>query len=78
MWRHCVEAHSGVIGPDTGTGDFTMEVTGSFRDAFTRIIDEAVGVKDAEDDPKTECLNKKTEYFQPQFTRTEYHRGTRA
>ena len=77
MWRHCEESHSSVMGPDRGASDYTMKVTKAHRDAFTRIIDEAIGVKDAEDDPNTVCLNTKGEYFQPQFTRVCYTRGTR-
>lgn len=77
MWRHTVEAHGGVMGPDRGIGDYSMEVTKSFRDPFTRIIDEAIGVKMAEDDPGVDCQNSKGEYFQPQFTRVVYSRGTR-
>ena len=77
MWRHCVDMHGGAMGPDRGASDFTMEVTATFKDAFTRIIDEAVGVKDAEDDPNIHCLNTRGEYYQPQFTRVAYTRGTR-
>ena len=64
------------MGPDKGVSDFTMEVTASFKDAFSCIMDEAVGVKHAEDDSGILCLNTRGEYFQPQYTRVSYSRGT--
>ena len=76
MWRHAQDMHAGVMGPDRGAGDFIMEVTNTFKDAFSRILDEAVGVKNAEDDSSIQCLNTKSEYYQPQFTRVQYTRGT--
>ena len=52
MWRHTLEAHGGVIGPLQGLSDYSMTVTGTFKDPLTRILDEAVKIKDFEDDPK--------------------------
>ena len=53
-----------------------MKVTGVFKDPLTRILDEAVRIKDLEDDPAANCLNSKGEYFQSQYIRTSYTKGT--
>ena len=75
MWRHTLEVHGGVIGPLQGLNDYSMKVTGTFKDPLTRILDEAVRIKDLEDDPKVNCLNSKGEYYQSQYIRTCYKKG---
>ena len=75
MWRHALEAHGGVIGPLNGLKDFSMKVTGTFKDPLTRILNEAVRIKDLEDEPSVNCLNSKGEYYKSQYIRTSYHKG---
>ena len=77
MFSHCLEAHGGALGPDMGRDDFKLEVTGNFRDPLTNILDEACRIKALEDSSKVECLNSKSEYFQPEFIRTNYTVGMR-
>ena len=76
MWRHTLEAHGGVLGPLSGLNDYSMKVTGVFKDPLSRILDEAVRIKDLEDDPAANCRNSKGEYFQRQYIRTSYTKGT--
>ena len=61
-----------------------MEVVGRFRDPLTRILDEAVRIKDAEmlenkllepDEKKYICLNSKLDYFKSQVVRTTFSKG---
>ena len=75
MWRHTLEAHGGLIGSLNGLNDYSMKVTGTFKDPLSRILDEAVRIKDLEDDPSVNCLNSKGEYFQSQYIRTSYQKG---
>ena len=75
MWRHTLEAHGGIIGPLNGLNDYSMKVTDNFKDPLSRILDEAVRIKDLEDDPSVNCLNSKGEYFQSQYIRTSYQKG---
>ena len=75
MWHHTQQAHGGVIGEERGLRDYKMEVVGRFRDPLTRILDEAVRIKDAENSEKNwsaengkkfVCLNSKLDYFKSQ------------
>ena len=76
MWRHTLESHGGVIGPHNGLNDYSMKVTGTFNDPLSRILNEAVKIKNLEDDPSIKCLNSKREYYQSQYIRTSYQKGT--
>jgi hypothetical protein len=70
MWEHCRDKHRGRINGD-GMGDFNFKVMGSFRDATTRIADEAMRVLREEEgrettfksDGKVEVLNTKEEFY---------------
>ena len=67
--------HSGVMGPNGGLLDYTMEVVATGQKPLTRVIDEGIRVKDLENDTKIDCLNSKSEYYQAEFIRVSYTRG---
>ena len=77
MWIHTQEYHQGVIGPENGIYDFTMEVSSTSCPTLARILEEGVVVKELEENEQIECLNSKGEYYQPEFIRTVYSKGAR-
>ena len=85
MWHHTQQVHGGVLG-DQGEGlrDYKMEVVGRFRDPLSRILDEAIRIKDAEikeknvlDEKKIVCLNSKLDYFKSQAVHTTFSKGAK-
>ena len=70
MWQHTREVHDGQIGEDGGVKDYKFHVTESFKDSFTRQVDESVrlsreerGLENTGGDGEYRCLNRKGEYF---------------
>ena len=79
MWRHTQEYHGGTIGEDSGRRDYEFRVVSSFKDSFTRIIDESVrlnreerGVEMTSGKGRYVCQNKKGEYFVTKEIRPEF------
>ena len=78
--------HGGVLGEQGGLTDYKMEVVGRFRDPLSRILDEAIRIKDAEmkeknlpvpDQKKVICMNSKLDYFKSQAVHTTFGKGAR-
>ena len=63
MYKHALENHK------NESITFDMNITGRFRGALTRQIDEAIRIKDS--DPKT-LLNSKSEFHGPSVKRKNY------
>ena len=62
LWRHCREAHDGIL------QEFQMNVTGTFRnDAMLREITEAVQIKNIE---ARELMNTRAEWNMARVPRT--------
>ena len=85
MWHHTREVHGGVIGDQGGLGDYKMEVVSRFSDPMSRILEEAVRIREAEsldlgwseaNGKRTICLNGKLEYFQSQMVNTNFSKGS--
>ena len=87
MWHHTQQVHGGVLG-DQGEGlrDYKMEVVGRFRDPLSRILDEAIRIKDAEtkeknvpviNQKKIVCLNSKLDFFKSQAVHTTFSKGAK-
>ena len=75
MWRHTRDHHHGVIGHDRGSHDFTMKRLSTFKDPLTRIIEEAVEIKEQEDDRNVRSLNSRQEYFGAELVRSSFFKG---
>ena len=75
MHKHMVEKHSGIMGENKGIKDFKMESLNRFKGSLTRIVEEAVRIKEVDSNPKLEMMNSKIEYFGPQYVRTAFSKG---
>ena len=79
MWSHTQSHHNNVIGPDRGRRDYAFHVISSFKDSFSRIVDESVRLsRENRDLEKTGgnspyfSLNGKGEYFVNKEVREEF------
>ena len=83
MWSHTRDHHGGMLGPDAGAMDYSLEVEGIFRDTMSRQIDEDVRMRNCgwgddalrrninpEPTPKCILMNGKSEYFKPKIIET--------
>ena len=75
MWRHTCKEHGGRIGGNNGINDYTMKRLSSFNDCLTRIVEEAVEIKELEGNSKTTSLNSRSEYFGAELVRTAFFKG---
>ena len=57
MWRHTEKVHGGMIGSKKGIHDFTMKRLSTFGDCLTRIVEEAVEIKEMEGNIKVISIN---------------------
>ena len=80
MYQHCLAAHGGVRGPESGAKDFEFKVTGVYQKPMDRILMEAINIK-YEETGKAKTFsqgplflqNTKREYYGPQLSRISFH-----
>ena len=63
LYKHAIENHTN---EDPNKVEFSMKVTGSFRNSLSRIIDEGIRIKERKPE---ELLNSKCEYYGPSVKR---------
>ena len=75
MQKHNIDKHNGVRGEKNGLFEFKMEALIRCKKASTRIVSEAVRIKQIDGDPKVEMLNSKIEFYGAQYVRASYSKG---
>ena len=63
MQKHNLDKHNGIRGSENGLFDFKMEALIRCKKSLTRIVGEAVRIKEIDGDPKVEMLNSIIEYY---------------
>ena len=86
MLKHAISHHGGLLGPEGGSNDFSLKVTGSFRKPLDRILDESIRIQhqellaglgpelDKNLSIRVESLNSKQDYYQSSCVRTTFTR----
>ena len=84
MWNHTRDVHGGVPGQNDGTEDYQMFLDGSFKDSFTRQVEEDVRMrvgleevaqrrcKDRNCELRVILMNGRGEYFKPKSVITTF------
>ena len=65
MWDHMEQSHGGFRGEE----DYAPRITGTFRYILRRTQDDRIRIKNDEDDPRINSLNRASTYYNVEYMR---------